>query len=53
VARWAEADPPTVLNRSGRPYKPSALREIGRNLTRYVLPELAAHRLSDVRRGHL
>lgn len=49
----AEAEPPTVLNRSGYPYKPSALREYRRNLTRYILPALGAHRLSDVRRGDL
>lgn len=49
----AQAEPPTVLNRSNEPYKPSALREVERNLRNYVLPALGAHRLSDVRRGDL
>jgi integrase len=49
----ATADPPTVLNRSGQPYKPSALREYVRNLNNYVLPELGGLRLADVGRGDL
>lgn len=49
----AKAEPPTILNRSGVAYKPSALREYERNLKNFVLPELGAHRLSDIRRGDL
>lgn len=49
----AEANPPTILTRSGLPYKPSALREYRRNLTNYVLDDLGAVRLADVRRGDL
>jgi integrase len=48
-----KAEPPTILNRSDRPYKPSAIREYQRNLDNYVLPELGAQRLSDIRRGDL
>jgi integrase len=47
------ADPPTILNRSDRPYKGSAAREYKRNLENYLLPELGAHRLTDIRRGDL
>ena len=49
----AKAEPPTTLNRSGLPYKPSALREYERNLWNFILPELGNVRLSDVRRGDL
>jgi integrase len=49
----ASAEPPVILNRSGRPYKPSALRDIRRNLDRYILPELGSHRLADLRRADL
>ena len=49
----AKADPPTNLNRSGRSYKPSALRGYEADLTTYVLPDLGATRLSDLRRGDL
>lgn len=49
----AKAEPPTVLNRSGRPYKPSALRSIERDLRRYLYPDVGAHRLSEIRRGDL
>jgi integrase len=49
----ASAEPPIILNRSGRPYKPSALRDIRRNLDHYILPDLGSHRLSDIRRGDL
>jgi integrase len=49
----AEAEPPTILNRSGQPYKPSALRGYKADLNRYVLPELGATRLSELRRGDL
>ena len=49
----AKADPPTVLNRSGRPFKPSALRTYERDLEHYILPDLGELRLSDVSRGEL
>jgi integrase len=40
-----------VRTRAGRPYKPSAIRSYARDLDRYVLPDLGALRLGDVRRG--
>jgi integrase len=49
----AEADPPTVLNRAGEPYKPSVLREYRRVLHNDVLDDLGQHRLSDIRRADL
>ena len=49
----AEAEPPTVLNRSGHPYKPSAVRGYKHDLHEYVLPDLGGLRLSDVRRADL
>jgi integrase len=49
----AEASPPTVVTRAGRPFKPSVLRGYRADLERYVLPDLGAVRLSDVRRGDL
>ena len=49
----AKASPPTILNRSGRPYKPSVLRGYEADLNQYVLPELGAMRLGDVRRRDL
>jgi integrase len=49
----AKAQPPTILNRSGHPYKPSVLRGYEADLASYVLPELGAQRLSDVRRADL
>jgi integrase len=48
-----KSDPPTILNRSDRPYKPSAVREYDRNLQNYLLPELGAQRLADIGRGDL
>src|SRR5262245_61265859 len=48
AGKWlagAEASPPTVLTRGGRPYKPGVLRGYRGDLERYVLPELGAHRL--------
>lgn len=39
-----------VLTRNGRRYKPSVVRTYRRDLDRYVLPDLGALRLSDVRR---
>ena len=47
----AEASPPTVLTRQGRPYKPSALRDIRAALEQRILPDLGALKVSDVRRG--
>jgi integrase len=49
----AKAEPPTVLNKSEQPYKPSTLRGIEADLNRYVLDEIGAYRLSELRRGHL
>jgi integrase len=56
AAQWLEgatASPPTVLSRGGTPYKPSVLRSYERALRRFVLDDLGAHRLSDIRRGDL
>ncbi len=56
AAAWldgAKAEPPTILNRSGRPYKPSALRGYEQDLNNHILDDLGAHRLSDIRRGDL
>jgi integrase len=49
----AEAEPPTVLTRGGRPYKPNVVREYRRALHSFVLDDLGAQRLSDIRRGDL
>lgn len=49
----AKAEPPTVLNRSGRPYKPSVLRGYESDLKHHVYPELGASRLADLARGDL
>jgi integrase len=49
----AKAEPPTILNKSGRPYQPSALEEYERNLRNYVLKEFGDVRLSDLRRSDL
>ncbi len=49
----AKGEPPTILNRSGRPYKPSALRGYEQDLKNHILEDLGAHRLSDVRRSDL
>ncbi len=40
-----------ALNKHGRPYKPSAIRDIEGALVGYVEPELGARRIGDVRRG--
>jgi integrase len=40
-----------VLNRNGRRYKPSAIRDYEGDLHRHVLPRLGDRALSDVRRG--
>ena len=42
-----------IRNRSGRPYKPSALRGYESDLRMHVLPELGGARLSDIRRADL
>ena len=39
-----------IRNRSGRPYKPSAVRSYERALRLHVLPTLGGYRLADVRR---
>jgi integrase len=46
----APAEPPTVLTRGGRRYKPSVVRSYQADLRNYVFPELGAHQLSDLRR---
>lgn len=48
---WLEgAKAGTITTRSGAPYKPSVLRAQEGDLRNYVLPELGALRLSEVRR---
>jgi hypothetical protein len=42
-----------ALNRSGRPYRPSAFRDLRGCLTHHVVPHLGDLRLDDVRRRHL
>jgi hypothetical protein len=42
-----------AVNRSGRPYKPSALRDMRGILEYHVAPELGDTRLRDVRREHV
>lgn len=46
----AKAEPPTVLARGGRRYKPSALRGIEADLRNYWLDDFGGHRLSDIDR---
>lgn len=41
----------SVLNKHGRPYKPSAVRDLKGALENHVEPELGGMRLADVRRG--
>ena len=56
AAEWvagATAEPPTILTRSGHPYKPSVLRGYRADLRLHVLPALGHRRLSEVRRGDL
>jgi integrase len=50
---YAGAKAGTVRNRSGDPFKPSALRQYEGVMRRNVLPELGAVRLADVRRRDL
>lgn len=40
-----------VRTRSGRPYKPSAIRSFESNLDLHIYPALGPYRLQDVRRG--
>ena len=40
----------TILDRSGKPYKPSTARGYGQLLRAYILPTLGAQKLSEVRR---
>jgi integrase len=41
----------TALNKHGRPYKPSASRDLHGALNNYLRPVLGTRRLTDVRRG--
>jgi integrase len=41
----------TVLNRTGRPYKPSATRGYEHDLNARILPELGAEKLTAIQRG--
>jgi integrase len=49
----ATSSPPTVRSRSGTPYKPSVLRGYAADMRIYVLGDLGALRLSEVRRRDL
>jgi integrase len=49
----AEADPPVILTRSGRRYKPSVLRGYKADLRNHVLSDLGGVRLAELRRGDL
>jgi integrase len=42
-----------IVNRSGRPYKPSALRTIEQDLRLRLIPELGAHRMGEIARVDL
>lgn len=42
-----------VLNRSGRPYKPGAIRDVRGCLRGHVVPDLGHMALRDVRRRHI
>jgi integrase len=50
-AYLAAIDAGTALNKHGRAYKPSAVRDLQGALEGYVQPALSGHRLADVRRG--
>src|SRR4051812_22338577 len=43
----------SVRNKSGLPFKPSALGTYDAAMTQHVLPDLGAHRLSDIARADL
>jgi hypothetical protein len=49
----AKANPPTILNSRGRPYKPNVLRGYEADLYEYVLPDLGARRLAEIGRSDL
>jgi hypothetical protein len=55
AAEWflAAAETGRALNRSGRPYRPSALRDVRGILDYHVVPELGEVRLRSVRRRHI
>ena len=54
AAAWLEAaEVGVIVNRSGEPYKPSALRGYRTALEKRVLPELGRVRMSDVDRATL
>src|SRR5438067_2381490 len=40
----------TILNRNGKPYKPSVRRGYATDLRKFVLDDLGGHRLSEIRR---
>jgi integrase len=49
-AEWLEgAEAGAILSRNREQYKPSTLRGYRRDMARYLLPELGAYRLADVR----
>ena len=47
----AAVDAGRALNKHGRRYKPSAIRDLRGALERYVEPAIGGYRLADVRRG--
>src|SRR4051812_47148650 len=49
----AAAEGGRAVNRSGRPYKPSAFRDLRGILEYHIAPELGEIRLRDVRRRHV
>jgi integrase len=49
----AEAEPPVVLSRGGRRYKPSTLRGYRRDLEQTIIPAFGGRKLADIRRGDL
>ena len=52
--RWlAMASKGEITNRSGRRYKPSALRTIEQDLRLRLVPDLGAHRMADITRADL
>jgi integrase len=54
AAVWiAMAHEGRIRNRSGRRYKPSALRTIEQDLRRYLVPSLGAKRMTAIGRGEL
>ena len=42
-----------IRNRSGEPYKPSVRRSYEQSLRTHILPDVGAHRLSDIKRRDL